>query len=593
MAPSTGNITAPQKTIAFLFRALCAVLICLMFLLVLLCVLLVSFLALHRRTLFWDYYYHGLSFFPFDEKDQAIVDFRPFSSASTRDHTDHTSTNPQEQPRPFTSVSGLSSGADFALQYMVAFSQDTLGAGIFAGQPYLCAVQRFGAQEDPVVPAPDWPSDPGSSASSLPRFCVGGCEPGTTLTYDHCKREPGILSDNRHSAVEKLRNATVGVYAHRIDFEESRENSKKSAGGGDVVVGRNIHDDGVGDPRGDDSVIDDPSTFLMRGKQRVYLHRGQADQYYPDATVRAAAEVLRSFVPGSSSLSGDDDPVLYETRLAAGHAFPIPTGHWPCGWRFVPFSALPVQTCPDPEDEGRLYDGPGTALRHIYKKIRELRQPRILRNLENEDGHVDHPESDSSTSMKSSSTNGLFLPENLRWFDQSPFFEYEDDVEITGLHRWGAMYVPTVCRGGPLRSDDLRKSQTSCDLHMVFHGCGFTFPGLFRFLVTQVSFNAWAEENGIVVLYPRLRAFSDPRHEVPRERRAGCWDAYSQTGRAYASQEGLQMRAVRKMALVVGELIGERFGGRFVESPWATEISGIRSNGVVQVGEAEEEEVIQ
>ena len=36
------------------------------------------------------------------------------------------------------SVSGFSSGADFAIQFHIAFSQRVVGAAAFAGQPYHC-----------------------------------------------------------------------------------------------------------------------------------------------------------------------------------------------------------------------------------------------------------------------------------------------------------------------------------------------------------------------------------------------------------------------------------------------------------------------
>ena len=75
------------------------------------------------------------------------------------------------------SVSGISSGADFAVQLQVAFPQTFAGVGVFAGQAYHCAVTRF--PKDELQPG----SDP-----SVP-IC-DGCPPNTTLTYDHCKRHP-------------------------------------------------------------------------------------------------------------------------------------------------------------------------------------------------------------------------------------------------------------------------------------------------------------------------------------------------------------------------------------------------------------------
>ena len=74
-------------------------------------------------------------------------------------------------------ISGISSGADFAVQFHVAFSSLLKGVGVFAGQPYHCAVTRF--EDDPLVPP-----DP-----NIPVPC-DACPPNKTLQYDHCKQHP-------------------------------------------------------------------------------------------------------------------------------------------------------------------------------------------------------------------------------------------------------------------------------------------------------------------------------------------------------------------------------------------------------------------
>ena len=75
------------------------------------------------------------------------------------------------------SVSGVSSGADMAVQLLVAFSETFSGAGIFAGQAGGCAVTRF--PDDPLLPRTT------RAQESVP-VCEG-CPPNETLTYDHCK----------------------------------------------------------------------------------------------------------------------------------------------------------------------------------------------------------------------------------------------------------------------------------------------------------------------------------------------------------------------------------------------------------------------
>lgn len=45
------------------------------------------------------------------------------------------------------SVSGISSGADFAVYFHVAHSASVMGAGVFAGNVYRCYTTRFPADE--------------------------------------------------------------------------------------------------------------------------------------------------------------------------------------------------------------------------------------------------------------------------------------------------------------------------------------------------------------------------------------------------------------------------------------------------------------
>jgi hypothetical protein len=71
-------------------------------------------------------------------------------------------------------VSGISSGADFAVNLHVAHSSIIRGVGVFAGQAYHCAVTRF--PRDQLLP----PSD------NVP--VCDGCPPNTTLQVSLCLR---------------------------------------------------------------------------------------------------------------------------------------------------------------------------------------------------------------------------------------------------------------------------------------------------------------------------------------------------------------------------------------------------------------------
>ena len=103
------------------------------------------------------------------------------------------------------SISGLSSGADFAVQFQVAFSKQIMGLGVFAGQPYHCAVTRF--PNDPMEPLnPDVP------------ICEG-CPENKTLIYDHCKSHPDFV--DVRILVEKARQHAASGYIDRLDHLSS------------------------------------------------------------------------------------------------------------------------------------------------------------------------------------------------------------------------------------------------------------------------------------------------------------------------------------------------------------------------------------
>ncbi|CAE8615272.1 unnamed protein product [Polarella glacialis] len=326
------------------------------------------------------------------------------------------------------SVGGLSSGADFAVQFQVAFSETVTGAAIFAGQPYRCATQRF-------------PTDILVALSPEVPVCEG-CPAGKTLEYDHCKHNASVVE------VQLLK-----------------------------TVAQNYASQG----------LIDNITHLERA--RVYFYRGTKDNHYGQGSVAKTRDFFAEFVPASQLLLKNDIP--------SGHAYPLPgSSPWPCGtW---PVIDLPFQNCD--------YDGPGAALQHIYG------------------GVLAPPAGEASLSA-------------LKWFDQEPFYGDED---ITGLARWGLVYVPTSCESA---------SNRACDLFVSFHGCGFTVPGTFELLVTELNFNAWAETNHIVVLYPHLAS-----HGSTTEQQDGCWNVYGQTGDTYATRDAPQMRAARQMVEQVGNL---------------------------------------
>jgi len=141
------------------------------------------------------------------------------------------------------------------------------------------------------------------------------------------------------------------------------------------------------------------------------------------------------------------------------------------------------------------YDAAGQMLRHLYSGL-------------NARGHVE---------------DGRLLE-----FDQRP---YATLASTHALAERGWVYVPDSCRG----------RNTSCRLHVVFHGCkqGASFVGD-RF-VRNAGYLEWAASNRIVVLFPQIEPGATPLNPN------GCWDWWGYEGERYAVRDGPQLLAVRAM----------------------------------------------
>lgn len=97
----------------------------------------------------------------------------------------------------------------------------------------------------------------------------------------------------------------------------------------------------------------------------------------------------------------------------------------------------------------------------------------------------------------------------------------------------GYLYVPESCASG-----------AACQVHVSFHGCNqfATAPGVDNQYATRAGFNRWADSNHMVVLYPQIKASA-----LSPFNPQGCWDWWGYTGPDYATREGLQLKAIRKL----------------------------------------------
>jgi len=92
----------------------------------------------------------------------------------------------------------------------------------------------------------------------------------------------------------------------------------------------------------------------------------------------------------------------------------------------------------------------------------------------------------------------------------------------------GFVYVPQACE------------KERCRVHVAFHGCRQSASEVGDRFAREAGYNRWAESNRLIVLYPQVKASfpSNPR---------GCWDWWGYTNAAYATKDGVQIRAVRAM----------------------------------------------
>ena len=148
------------------------------------------------------------------------------------------------------------------------------------------------------------------------------------------------------------------------------------------------------------------------------------------------------------------------------------------------------------------FDAPGELLRHLLGKLEPARVPE---------------------------------PASLQAFDQRPFIGgLPADISMA---EQGFVYVPSACRAG------------GCRVHVAFHGCQQSEDKIGRRFVEGAGYNPWAEANRLIVLYPQTIARNG---WAPGSYRwvlnpKGCWDWWGYSSADYATRNGPQLEAVRRM----------------------------------------------
>jgi poly(3-hydroxybutyrate) depolymerase len=227
--------------------------------------------------------------------------------------------------------------------------------------------------------------------------------------------------------------------------------------------------------------------------QRIWLFSGGGDTVVQPSVVTAVEHYYKKLVTPAN--------VALRTKADAEHAMPT----------LAYGNACPVLG--DPYISDCNYDAAGKLLAWIYPGLK---------------------------SKRSGPLHGTLLT-----FDQGDFVTSPaaHDMADTGF-----VFVPENCA-----------AQKPCRLHVALHGCDqypdyryfangafLTFGDTFA---QHAGYNAWADTNDIIVLYPQA-ARSAPLFagvlEVDRNPH-GCWDWWGYDDAAYATRNATQMKAIRAM----------------------------------------------
>ena len=359
-------------------------------------------------------------------------------------------------------VSGVSAGADFAAQFLVAFADSVSAAAVFAGQAPFCATTRFANEAVVAGGCLSQPrGDLGPGCSGLPTTgaapCVGCSPDGTTLQLDHCKRAPSQTAQPELLVALLAQAAALGQIA--------------------------------------------PFDHLNDGFHKLFAFRGMLDGVYLPGSVNTTVD---TFV----ALGVNARDTHFEASVNATHSMPSTD------------PALPRSSCASfapgyPGLENCGFDGAGAMFDFFFA---DLVQP----------------------------ANGTAaVPENLVPFNQTLY----EVGAFAGFATTGYIYVPNRCSAAGGRRP--------CALHVAFHGCGqhATYPGEGMAYTLHSGYAQWADANDFAILMPQMGGFAERNitgGDAPRQLEAGCFDAFGQSGPAYAWRSGPQMAAVAKMIQAVG-----------------------------------------
>ncbi len=249
----------------------------------------------------------------------------------------------------------------------------------------------------------------------------------------------------------------------------------------------------------------DPLSDL--GRQKIYVFHGFNDAVVAESVTDATAEFYRHYL--GPAHAGN---LYYQKTLGAGHSQVILRARREKGLNDCSANQSPYIDLCD-------YDQAGIILQHIY-------------------GALNPP-----TSGKLSGT--------IRSFAQAKYTQPQAPDELS-MGEKGFVFVPKDCEG-----------DAPCRVHIALHGCGQDIGDINRLYVDDAGYNAWADANRIIVLYPQTAA-------APQNPQA-CWDWWSYVVHddSYVTKSGRQIKAIKSMldALTAGRQPAPRVEPGAPEAP--------------------------
>lgn len=210
---------------------------------------------------------------------------------------------------------------------------------------------------------------------------------------------------------------------------------------------------------------------------RIWILAGSADTIVPQVIGDDLQTYYRHYI--------DPSRIAYKRDLAVQHAMPTDNYGNDCDALGLPF----INNCS--------YDAAGELLKWMYG-------PLTARNTGTRAGR-------------------------LVVFDQAEFLPWP---RLHGMARKGYMYVPPGCDNG---------ARNGCRLHVAFHGCLQDAEHIGTAFIDRAGYNAWADSNKLVILYPQAAAIS--KYKNPN----ACWDWFAYDDPRYPQKRGRQMAAIKRM----------------------------------------------